>query len=100
MKSRLSLAVAALAWDVPTVSSSPRAGCHIVVADMDVAGGQQTVRDVEALGRKAVFIETNTTDAAQVQRMVQTAYEAFGGSTSPSTTSAAPREARQCLLRF
>ena len=55
-----------------------RAGCHIVVADMDVAGGQQTVRDVEALGRKAVFIETNTTDAAQVQRMVQTAYEAFG----------------------
>ena len=37
-----------------------RAGCHIVVADIDAAGGQSTVKRVEELGRRAVFVQADT----------------------------------------
>jgi NAD(P)-dependent dehydrogenase (short-subunit alcohol dehydrogenase family) len=54
------------------------AGCHIVVADVNADGGQETVELVERLGRKAVFVETNVLEEDQVERMVQTAFDAFG----------------------
>ena len=32
-----------------------RAGCHVVVSDIDEEGGAETVRQVEAVGRRAVL---------------------------------------------
>jgi NAD(P)-dependent dehydrogenase (short-subunit alcohol dehydrogenase family) len=55
-----------------------RAGCHIVVADINAAGGSETVKNIEQLGRRAVFVETDAHDATQADRMVETALDVFG----------------------
>lgn len=55
-----------------------RAGCHVLVADVDEAGGRETVRQVEALGRKAAFARTDTTSRGEVERMTATALSSFG----------------------
>ncbi|MCL0101781.1 SDR family oxidoreductase [Dehalococcoidia bacterium] len=55
-----------------------RAGCHVVVADIDIDGGCETVRQVEALGREAVFTEADVTKESRVHDMVATTVKAFG----------------------
>ena len=51
-------------------------GAKIVVADF--ADGSQTVKEVEALGSKAVYIQANVTDIENCKAMVAKAIEAFG----------------------
>ncbi|QLG26507.1 SDR family oxidoreductase [Halorarum halophilum] len=53
-------------------------GTSVVVADVDVEGGEKTVADIEAAGGDAVFVETDVTDLAATQAMVDTAVEEFG----------------------
>jgi len=51
-------------------------GANIVVADF--ADGSGTVKEVEALGRKALYVQTDVTSIESANAMVQKAIEAFG----------------------
>jgi sorbitol-6-phosphate 2-dehydrogenase len=54
-------------------------GCHIVVADLNLEGAEQTAADVAAqTGRRAIAIKVDVTDEAQVAAMVNRAVEEFG----------------------
>ena len=53
-------------------------GARIAVADVDAAGGLQTVDSIAANGGEAVFVETDVSEAQQARRMVAETVEAFG----------------------
>jgi NAD(P)-dependent dehydrogenase (short-subunit alcohol dehydrogenase family) len=53
-------------------------GCHIVVADIDISGAENTARQVEALGRKAFAVKVDVTDRAEVNAMTKAARDRFG----------------------
>ena len=55
-----------------------REGAKVVVADLNVVGGQETVQLVRAAGGEAVFVETDVAQAASVEAMVQTALDTYG----------------------
>jgi sorbitol-6-phosphate 2-dehydrogenase len=56
-----------------------REGAHIVVADLNRDGAQQTAAEIEAqAGRRAIGIGVDVTDEAQVQAMVDRAIREFG----------------------
>src|SRR3989304_8269937 len=54
-------------------------GALVVVADVDDAGGAETVRLIEAAGGKAAFVHTDVTNRADLERMVAFAEQTFGG---------------------
>ncbi len=53
-------------------------GAKIVVADINESGSQETISLIEGVGSKAVFAAIDVTSAADIQKMVNTATEAFG----------------------
>jgi NAD(P)-dependent dehydrogenase (short-subunit alcohol dehydrogenase family) len=55
-----------------------RAGARVVVADVVVAGGEETVRLITAAGGEAIFVKADMAKAAEVEAMVNTAVAAFG----------------------
>lgn len=55
-----------------------REGAKVVVADLNVVGGQETVQLVKAAGGEAVFVETDVAQAASVEAMVQTSLDTYG----------------------
>ncbi len=55
-----------------------REGAKVVVADLNVVGGQETVQLVKAAGGEAVFVETDVSQATSVEAMVQTAVDTYG----------------------
>ncbi len=55
-----------------------REGARVVVADINVAGAEETVKQVEALGATARAIRTDVADPNSVQRLVTETLEAFG----------------------
>jgi sorbitol-6-phosphate 2-dehydrogenase len=56
-----------------------REGAHVVVADLNRDGAQQTAAEIEAqAGRRAIGIGVDVTDEAQVQAMVDRAIREFG----------------------
>ncbi|ADB62672.1 short-chain dehydrogenase/reductase SDR (plasmid) [Haloterrigena turkmenica DSM 5511] len=54
-------------------------GANVVVADVDVDGGNETVEAIEDDGGTATFVETNVADQDDVQNMIDTAVEEYGG---------------------
>lgn len=54
-----------------------RAGCHVVVADLDPEGGRETVAEVRSLGRRGAFVETDALDADSVGAAVDFAIAEF-----------------------
>jgi len=58
-----------------------QAGAHIVLAKHP-SGGQEDIknvqREIEALGRKAIIVQTDVGNVAQVRAMVDKAKETFG----------------------
>ncbi len=56
-----------------------RKGAKVVVADVDVAGGEETVKMIEDAGGKAIFVKADVADPAQVETAVRTSVDAFGG---------------------
>jgi NAD(P)-dependent dehydrogenase (short-subunit alcohol dehydrogenase family) len=52
-------------------------GRDIVIADLD-PNGENVVREVEALGQKALFVKTDVTDESAVHAMVDQAKATFG----------------------
>lgn len=53
-------------------------GASVVVADLDVDGGEETVATIEDDGGDAILIETDVTDPESAQAMVDTAVEEYG----------------------
>ncbi|MBI3249796.1 MAG: SDR family oxidoreductase [Deltaproteobacteria bacterium] len=55
-----------------------REGAKVVVADVLVDGGEETVRMIAAAGGEAVFVKTDMAKAADVEAMVQKAVSTYG----------------------
>jgi 3-oxoacyl-[acyl-carrier protein] reductase len=53
-------------------------GRDIVIADVLDEQGQEVVKEVEALGQKAIYVHTDVTDEAAVHAMVKQAVDTFG----------------------
>src|SRR5437870_2051171 len=52
-------------------------GRDVVIADL-LDAGTEVVKEVEALGQKAIFIRTDVTDEAAVNALMATAVDTFG----------------------
>lgn len=55
-----------------------RAGASVVVADQAADRGEQTVAAIEALGVRALFVGTDVSDPAEVDRLMGRAMHEFG----------------------
>jgi NAD(P)-dependent dehydrogenase (short-subunit alcohol dehydrogenase family) len=53
-------------------------GASIVIADLDQAGGAETVARIEKAGGKAVFVHADVTKIEDARRMLDTAVSKFG----------------------
>ena len=53
-------------------------GARLTIADIDVEGGERTLANVRAAGGTAQFVETDVSNEADVERMVQAAVTAYG----------------------
>jgi NAD(P)-dependent dehydrogenase (short-subunit alcohol dehydrogenase family) len=53
-------------------------GARVVVVDLKVDGGRETVEQIEASGGEALFIEADVTDESAVQRMLELVVSRFG----------------------
>jgi NAD(P)-dependent dehydrogenase (short-subunit alcohol dehydrogenase family) len=54
-------------------------GASVVVADVDEDGGHETVQLIQEDGGDATFVRTDVTDQGDVEAMVQTAVDTYGG---------------------
>ena len=61
-----------------TALACAREGAKIVVADMVVEGGEETVSMIKSAGGEATFVQVNVTQAAEVEAMVDAAISAYG----------------------
>ncbi len=55
-----------------------RNGARVVVADVDVRGGRETVQEIRKHDGEAIFVKTDVSNAVQVERLMETAVEKFG----------------------
>src|SRR5439155_21785920 len=63
-----------------------REGAKVVVADVNVEGGAETVRLLNAAGGEAVFVQTDVARAAEVETLVRKRLRPTAGWTAPLTT--------------
>jgi len=56
-----------------------REGAAVVVADIDDAGGHETVASIEAAGGRAAFVHCDVSVQSEVEAMVAFAVDTFGG---------------------
>ncbi|MDO8531383.1 MAG: SDR family oxidoreductase [Dehalococcoidia bacterium] len=61
-----------------TALAFAREGARVVVADVLVAGGDETVRMVKKAGGQAIFIKTDVSRTADVQTMVERTVRKYG----------------------
>ncbi|UCH34361.1 MAG: SDR family oxidoreductase, partial [Armatimonadota bacterium] len=61
-----------------TALAFARDGAKVVVADIAVGGGEETVRMIEANGGEAIFVETDVSQGAAVEAMVGRAMDNYG----------------------
>lgn len=54
-------------------------GAKVVVTDVKVEGGEETVQAIKAAGGQATFVATDVSQAAQVEAAVRTAVDTYGG---------------------
>ncbi|MBV8770898.1 MAG: SDR family oxidoreductase [Deltaproteobacteria bacterium] len=55
-----------------------REGANVVVADVETAGGEETVRMVRAAGGTAFFVQADVSRANEVERMVSQGMQTYG----------------------
>jgi NAD(P)-dependent dehydrogenase (short-subunit alcohol dehydrogenase family) len=55
-----------------------REGAKVVVADVNDAGGEETVAAVNAAGGAAVYVHADVSKAAEAEKMIRVAEETFG----------------------
>ena len=53
-------------------------GCDVVVADINLAGANETLDEIKKLGREGLALQADVTKSAQVQDMVDKVIEKFG----------------------
>ena len=53
-------------------------GADIVVSDINLEKAEETAKEIEAMGRKAMAIKVDVANSGDVERMVQTILERFG----------------------
>ncbi len=56
-----------------------REGARVVVADYNEKAGQETVAAIRQSGGEAIFFRVDVSDWAQVQRLVETTLQTYGG---------------------
>lgn len=61
-----------------TALTFAREGAKVVIADVVVEGGQETVRMIEEAGGEAIFVKTDVSKAAEVQALINKAVETYG----------------------
>jgi len=61
-----------------TALAFAREGAKVVVADIVVAGGEETVQMIKAAGGEAIFSKTDVTKAAEVEALVKKTVETYG----------------------
>lgn len=61
-----------------TAERLAKEGAAIVVADLDEAGGVETVKRIESAGGRAVFVKADVTRPEDARRMLDTAVSKFG----------------------
>ena len=61
-----------------TALAFAREGAKVVIADINVAGGEETVKMIRDAGGEAIFIKTDVRIAEEVKNMADKAVEAFG----------------------
>lgn len=61
-----------------TALAFARAGCDVVIADRDNQRGPKIAEEIEALGRQALFVATDISDAGQVTKLHETIISTFG----------------------
>jgi NAD(P)-dependent dehydrogenase (short-subunit alcohol dehydrogenase family) len=61
-----------------TALTFAREGAKVVVADVVVEGGEETVRLIKAAGGEALFVKADMAKAAEVEAMVQKAVATYG----------------------
>jgi NAD(P)-dependent dehydrogenase (short-subunit alcohol dehydrogenase family) len=61
-----------------TALTFAREGARLIIADMNVDGGQQTVHLITENGGEAVFVATDVTQAAAVEALLAQAVETYG----------------------
>jgi NAD(P)-dependent dehydrogenase (short-subunit alcohol dehydrogenase family) len=55
-----------------------REGAKVVVADIVIEGGEETVRLIQAAGGEAAFIKSDVSKSADVEAMVKKTVETYG----------------------
>ncbi|MHB8647833.1 MAG: SDR family oxidoreductase [Thermomicrobiales bacterium] len=55
-----------------------RAGARVVVSDIAVSGGEETVRMIAAAGGEATFAQTDVTKASEVAALIEKTVEVYG----------------------
>ena len=55
-----------------------REGAKVAVADIAVAGGEETVRMIEEAGGEAIFVKTDVSKGAEVEALVSRAVDTWG----------------------
>ncbi len=55
-----------------------RRGAKVVVADVDVAGGEETVRLIRKAGGEAIFAKTDVSNAADVEALIKKTVATYG----------------------
>lgn len=53
-------------------------GARVVIADIDTEGGAESASEIKSAGGEALFVETDVSDEANVERMVDSAVSAYG----------------------
>jgi NAD(P)-dependent dehydrogenase (short-subunit alcohol dehydrogenase family) len=61
-----------------TALAFAREGAKVVVADVQVEGGQETERMIKEAGGEAIFVKTDVSDAAEVERLINKAVKTYG----------------------
>jgi NAD(P)-dependent dehydrogenase (short-subunit alcohol dehydrogenase family) len=54
-------------------------GSQVVLADVNTEDGLATVDEIDEMGGEATFVETDVSDPADVENMVETAVDTYGG---------------------
>lgn len=61
-----------------TALAFAREGAKVVVADVTVEGGEETVAQVEKAGSEAIFVKTDVSKAVEVEALVAKAVATYG----------------------
>jgi 3-oxoacyl-[acyl-carrier protein] reductase len=54
------------------------AGANIVISDLNTEAGKATVDEINAMGRKAVWVEADVSKSDQATKLIESAQEEFG----------------------